>query len=508
MAGMTIRQKLAKRRVQLMLLLVIVMACLPLQAAGAQDSYQTGVVPAGETLQGSQFLFAPQINIEGTVDGDVFAISQDVTLKGEIKGSLFVLSTKTTIDGQLEGDLFSANTRLTLQPESSIGRSAYILTGIIDMLPNREIGRDLYLIGLSGEISGTVGRYQRAHLGTIEILDMLIGENGLLRPLLPPGFRLPWSAINNLAARPAERALYFYSAVTGLGFSALGLPTTLQPRLQTTSIDSAALGGWLLARLRTFAPLLLIGLLLLWLFPRFLQGSTGHLRTHPLNSFGIGVVVFFVSFGVAMLALALIAMLGLFFAMINYWDLAMMIWGAGLGGISVALALFGLALGYLSKIIVAYLLGALLLGQLPGIIWGRRFWMLLLGLLILVLLLSIPFLGWVLSILTIMFGLGAIFLQLRQRRQPGDDLLQDLTGPSVAKESESQAQLAIEEAVSTGVTIEPEAISEVEHAEEVSEETTEATTALGDEVEITSAESANTDAEIESDAPAVADKNE
>jgi hypothetical protein len=134
--------------------------------------------------------------------------------------------------------------------------------------------------------------------------------------------------------------------------------------------------------------------------------------------------------------------------------------------------------------------------------------MLLLGLLVLVLLLAIPILGWVLSILAIMFGLGAITLQLRERRQPGDDLLQDLTGPSGAEESESQAQLAIEEAVSTGVTIELEEKSEVEHAEEVFEETTKATTALGDEVGTTSAESANTDAEIESDAPAVADKSD
>ena len=442
---MAIRHKLAKRRVQLMLVLVIVMACLPLQAAGAQGTVPDGVIRAGETLQGSQFIFAPQINIEGTVDGDVFAFGQEVILTGEIKGSLFTLSRTATIDGLLEGDLITANPRLTVGSESSIGRSVYVLAGVVNMLPGSEIGRDLYLVGLSGEISSSVGRYQRVYLGLVEILERVLGEGGVLNPLLPPGFKLPWSSINNLAGWPAERALRLYSGASGLGLSAIGLPTLLQPQLQAASIDSAALGTWMLARLRTFAPLFLIGLLLLWLFPRFLQGSTEHMRAHPLKTFGIGVVVFFVGFGVAVLTLALVSALGLFFAMINYWDLALLIWGAGLGGLSFALAIFGLAVGYLSKILVAYLLGAILLNRLPTTVWGRRVWMLLLGLLLVVLLLSIPILGWVLSMLVIMFGLGAIYLQLRQRGRPGEEPRQDQTSLPEAEENEPQGQLSADE---------------------------------------------------------------
>jgi len=426
--------KQAKSRVLLMLLLVIVVALLPLQAAGAQSPHPNGSIPAGETLQGSQFIFAPHIKIDGTVDGDVFAFGQDVTLTGEIKGSLFVFSQTAAIEGQLEGDLYATNARLTLEPTSSVGRSAYILAGIANLLPESQIGRDLYLVGLSGEISGTVGRYQRAHLGIVEILEMLVGENGPLSPLLPPGFKLPWSSINNFAARPAESGVHLHTAGSGLRLSAAGLPAFFQPQLQTGSFNISAFGGWLLQQLRAFAPLFLIGLLLLWLFPRFLQGSTERLRSHPVSSFGIGVVVFFVGFGVAILALVVFALLGLFFAVLNYWDLAAIIWGAGLGGLSVGLALFGLVLGHLSKIIVAYLIGAILLNRLPSTVWGRRVWMLLLGLVLLVLLLGIPILGWVLSMVTIMFGLGAIYLQLRQRNLPGEEPVQTLAGPAAAEE--------------------------------------------------------------------------
>jgi hypothetical protein len=325
MAGMAIFKTCAKKHVPLMLLLVIVVTTLPLQTAGARSPNPDGLIPAGETLQGSQFIFAPEINIAGTVDGDVFAFGQDVTLTGEIKGSLFVLSTTAAIEGQLEGDLFVATPRLTLAPTSSVGRSAYILAGKANLLPGSQIGRDLYLVGLSGEISGTVGRYQRAHVGIVEILEMLTGENGPLSPLLPPGFKLPWSSINDLGTRPVASTVRLYSATTGMGLSAVALPIIFQPQFQTESIDSAAIGSWLLERLRTLAPQFLIGLLLLWLFPRFFHGSTERLRSHPVNSLWIGVIVFFVGFGVAFLALALFAALGLFFAVINYWDLATMI---------------------------------------------------------------------------------------------------------------------------------------------------------------------------------------
>ena len=496
---MAIRHKLAKRRVQLMLILVILMACLPLQAAGAQGSNPDGDISAGETLQGSQFIFAPQINIEGTVDGDVFAIGQEVILTGEIKGSLFTISKTATIEGLLEGDLFTANPRLTLGSESSIGRSVYVLAGIVNMLPGSEIGRDLYLIGLSGEISSSVGRYQRVYLGIVEILELLLGENGLLDPLMPPGFKLPWSSINNLAARPAESAFHLYSAASGFGLSAIGLPTLLQPQLQPASIDSAAIGSWSLARLRTLVPLFLIGLLMLWLFPRFLQGATEQVRAHPLNTFGVGVVVFFVGFGVAILSLALVSALGLFFATINYWDLALLIWGAGLGGLSVALAFFGLAIGFLSRIIVAYLLGALLLNRLPATVWGRRIWMLLLGLVLVVLLLSIPILGWVLSMVVIMFGLGAIYQQLRRRGQSVEEPRQDQTSLPEAEGSEPQGQLAADEPANAGLASQPEAMPG---------EITEALPTPEDKVESTLNETATAPAEIVSNVPANADYSE
>jgi hypothetical protein len=125
-------------------------------------------------------------------------------------------------------------------------------------------------------------------------------------------------------------------------------------------------------------------------------------------------MIFFVCLGAALLALILILALGLFFSTVKLTDLAWMVWTAGFGGLSVALASFYFSVAYLSKVIVAYLLGMLLLGRMPVAMWGRRLWIILLGEVIVLLLLSISILGGVLSVLITMFGLGTIYLYLRQ----------------------------------------------------------------------------------------------
>lgn len=447
-----------KRQARVLLFLALAILCMPLQTAHAQDSITNGLVPADQTVQGSLFLFAPQVTIAGIVDGDVFAIGQDVTLTGEIKGSLFILGTVATIDGQLAGDLYTANSRLTLGPTASIGRSIYAAAGIISLQAGSQVARDLYLIALSGELSSSIGRYSRAHLGFLELLTLIFGDNGLLRPVLPPDFRLPFSTTDSLALQPAERIHWLPLASAGW-LPSLALHPVFGPPPQTAPLASAELGNWLLAQLRVFAPLFLIGLILIWLFPRFLQGSVENLRSRPLGSLGTGVVAFFVGYGIAGLVLALVIALGFFFASIQYWDLALITWGGGLGGLSLAMALFSLAIIYLSKILVAYLFGALLLGRLPLTVWGRRIWMLLLGLMLGVLLLSIPILGWVISVLATMFGLGAIYLYLRKPRPAGQTSIQSQPAANLADQSGPALPLATVSSLEDHGEVEPEIIA-------------------------------------------------
>ena len=74
---------------------------------------------------------------------------------------------------------------------------------------------------------------------------------------------------------------------------------------------------------------------------------------------------------------------------------------------------------YLSKGIVAYLVGYLILERIAPKVAAHKFWPLLLGLIIYVLLRSIPYFGWAVSLVVTLMGLGAVWLTYTSRlREP------------------------------------------------------------------------------------------
>jgi hypothetical protein len=83
-----------------------------------------------------------------------------------------------------------------------------------------------------------------------------------------------------------------------------------------------------------------------------------------------------------------------------------------------AFALFTLTVQYLSKTIVADMVGTLILKRVSPQSLEYRILPLLLGLVLYVLLRSIPILGWAIEVIVTLFGLGAILVTLRDRSLP------------------------------------------------------------------------------------------
>jgi hypothetical protein len=80
--------------------------------------------------------------------------------------------------------------------------------------------------------------------------------------------------------------------------------------------------------------------------------------------------------------------------------------------------LFQVAITFLSKAIVAYLVGTFILSKIASHIMQYRILPLLLGLLIYVPLAAIPYLGTFIGLVVTLFGLGAIWLSRKQVSQP------------------------------------------------------------------------------------------
>jgi hypothetical protein len=119
----------------------------------------------------------------------------------------------------------------------------------------------------------------------------------------------------------------------------------------------------------------------------------------------------------------LIIILGILFGVVTLGELARAIFGVGFSGLTLALTLLWLCSAYGSKLIVAYLAGKLVLGRIAPQSGDRAIWPLLLGVVLYVLLRSIPVLGWLVGLLATLVGLGAMWLLFRETRSAAEPTL-------------------------------------------------------------------------------------
>jgi hypothetical protein len=184
----------------------------------------------------------------------------------------------------------------------------------------------------------------------------------------------------------------------------------------------------LIAGLRLFVTLLLVGLLALWLLPRAVTGAASTLRARPWLSLGWGALTIA---GTAVAVLAVLVVSVLLAIALGWLTLA----GLAAAVVTTAVVLdlvlilgLVLAVALLAPVVVAYTAGGLLLRDSAPSTFGKRVLALALGLLIYVLLRAVPFLGPVVGLLVALFGVGALVVwawdaarRSRARRRAGRD---------------------------------------------------------------------------------------
>jgi hypothetical protein len=106
--------------------------------------------------------------------------------------------------------------------------------------------------------------------------------------------------------------------------------------------------------------------------------------------------------------------IALIFTLLTLLKLAALVFALGMLLASALVVAYVIAAGLLAKIIVGYLIGRLILPRLDPASGAGRVWPLVLGLVILAIVFSIPCLGWVANLVVVLFGLGALWLLVRE----------------------------------------------------------------------------------------------
>lgn len=417
-------------------ILLTLSAVTPAAAAETRQGSHI-VIAADEVVADDLYVMADTFTLDGTVEGDLVVLASLITINGTVEGDLMATAQTIIIDGQVADDARLAAAVIFLGPQARIGddlmngcssleaRPGSIIAGDLmnassQALLAGEVGDDV-VIGANGlEVRGTIGGDLTAEVGEASseyTFFPSMPNLGVTVPSVRPGLTL------DPEARIAGNLTYTQSADLAIpsgvvsGAVTRREPVIEQPQSGRFPIETRRpttaekIGDWFLSLLRRSATLLLVGLLLAWLAPRLVPDLGRKIETRPLPSLGWGVVAW-AAFWFALLVVLFAALfLTFFFATLT------------LGGLAAAAAILGLLLliemviafvlvtSWLTFVTIGTLIGRLILNALKPGLGEHRLWPLLLGVVLIAIVTEAPFIGWLIGLLVVLFGLGALWLQ-------------------------------------------------------------------------------------------------
>jgi len=435
-----------KKRILLAVGLLALASLVLATPALAADIRTNDIIVIDEDVDDDLYLFAGSITVNSTVHGDLIAAGGDITLNGTVDGDLIAAGGKVHINGTVADDVRIAGSDLKLGPEADVGDDLFAAGFGFAADPGSAVAGDVYVAGYQGLLGGEIRGDVNAAVGGLEISGHVVGDvtaeveepdpefeqYGMfmrMNPYFPERLIGPGLTIKEDAQIDGELT-YISPTTVQIPEGAVGGPVVYQtpvpepgeppevevPEVPAGAITAASIVGWfvkwVVGMVQTFMSLLIIGVLMLWLVPKWLKEAALHWKQKPLHCLGWGAAAF-AAFFVAVPAL---------FVVMIILDVAVLV--LTLGGLvgpitSIFMVLEGiLTVGfytiavYITKVVFCYLIGWLILKR-PAPAWVEKaigIVPLLIGIAIFTLVRSIPFLGALFSFTVTIFGLGALWL--------------------------------------------------------------------------------------------------
>ncbi|MBB5641128.1 hypothetical protein [Cryobacterium roopkundense] len=335
------------------------------------------VLSAANDGEGPQFYSDLAVDVTGEVDGDVYATGQSVTVSGNVTGDVIAAAQTITITGTIDGNVRLAGQSVTISGD--VVRSGTIFAATVDLTDTGSIGNDLVSAGGDVAIAGEVGRDLQASTQQLSI-DGTVGGNVTYDSTSPA----------NIAA----------GAVSGT------IERIARPEPTTVEVSPwAVFVGWLLGLLYALVALSIVTIAAVLLIPRVLLRVTDQLVPFPWKALLVGFVAS-IAVPIALLAL-LVSVIGA---------------PLGLAGLLVWIVLT----------LATFVYGAFYIGRL--LFRGNQHPVVkvLVGGLILIVALQIPWLNVLVWVVMVLFGLGAQLLALQSQRPWRTQAEADATPPTAA----------------------------------------------------------------------------
>jgi cytoskeletal protein CcmA (bactofilin family) len=341
-------------------------------------------IAANETVDDTLVVFADSVNISGTVTGDLIAFARSIDIQGTVQGNVLSFGQRIDIPGNVNGDVLTF--AQSLRMDGQIARSLWGFGQTVTIGKSIRLNGDAALFASNAYINGDLGRDAMVYAGSLDV------RSRIARDLL---FRGGWLMIHNpsiigrnLDSRTkSEKEIKIDSGVLIQGKKTIQFEAAKPSRYRTLSFYAK--------QALRIGSLFLLGVILYWLAPSMRTIRCSGIMA-ALTSGGIGFL--------AAVAAPIAAIL-----------LAITLIGIPIALVLIALWILGL---YLAKIVIAKWIGAAILGAGENGL-SSALLPLLIGLVIVMIAINLPYIGGIINFLLMLIGLGAMVLTLYRTRQAG-----------------------------------------------------------------------------------------
>lgn len=336
-------------------------------AAGSSSApLQSGRTAADLRVGPDRLAAGMEVAIEDSVAGDLMATGAAVSVSGPVAGDLLAAGGSVSASGPVGGSVRAVGGEVTVT--GTVERNVTLAGGSVRVAPDGRVDGNAYLAGADVIIEGPIRGHVRASGETVRLLGDVTGtvEVTAQRVFVGPDAHLGAGLVHR-SPQPAEVAAG--ARIEG--------EVTHRPAEEPSPFAS-----WIVGLLKV-AAFLFTGAVLVALFPQTFVRLRDTLEARPWPSMGLGLA-------------ALVAVpIGLLLLAVTVLGLPLML----IGG-----ALFGAAL-YVARAVLALWVGDLILGERAG--RGPRVMAFLVGGALLTLAGLLPWVGWAVTLLATLAGVGA-----------------------------------------------------------------------------------------------------
>jgi cytoskeletal protein CcmA (bactofilin family) len=267
------------------IIILLLLFCSTSFAAKTKDVSEpsTIILPIGTVHEGDYFVCASNVEISGKVTGDVYACASQLSIDGEVAGDVLAAGGSMMISGIVHGNARLIGGQITLS--GTVGRNATVIGGNLDLM-GKVAGNVVSVVGngslsaaIDGEatmvasnlrISGDVAKSMHAYVGAMRITSRAkiggqLEYSSNTEAYIDPGAKIQGQLIHH--------------------------PSLLHDILHGNWMQGVLVGSKVAAVLMNFLYTLVIGWILIRLFPKNLEAALYALSSKPLKCAASGIIL-------------------------------------------------------------------------------------------------------------------------------------------------------------------------------------------------------------------------